>query len=212
MSGWIKLHRQFLDWEWYDEPNTMRLFLHLILKANHKPKKYRGVLIQPGEVMTGLDLLSKELNLSMQQIRTSINRLKSTNEITNKTSPKGSIIQIVNYDKYQVATNEITNEQQTSNKQVTTNKNDKNIKNIKNSKEAKREESKTALKSLLAPYVEIYGKDMLNDFYYYWTEHGPNDYKLRYEKEKSFSVERRLSVWNKRQNTFTPRKPKIDRL
>lgn len=48
MIGWIKLHRQLLTWEWYDEPNTLRLFLHLLLKANIEPKEWRGTMIQPG--------------------------------------------------------------------------------------------------------------------------------------------------------------------
>ena len=33
-SGFIKLHRKILKWEWYDEPNTMRLFIHLLLTAS----------------------------------------------------------------------------------------------------------------------------------------------------------------------------------
>ena len=130
-NGWIKIHRKLLEWEWYNEPNTFRLFFHLLLKANHTPKRYKGVMIETGEVMTGLNLLSIETGLTVQQVRTSITRLKSTNEITSKTNSQGSIIQIVNYKKYQIVTNEITTEQQTSNKRLTTNKNDKNIKNEK---------------------------------------------------------------------------------
>ena len=124
-NGWIKIHRKLLEWEWYDEPNTFRLFIHLLLKANHKPKNYRGVNIEAGQIMTGLTLLSQQTGLSIQKIRTSLNNLKSTNEITSKTNNKGTVIQIVKYKDYQV----ITNEQQTNNKQTTTNKNDNNIKN-----------------------------------------------------------------------------------
>jgi hypothetical protein len=131
-EGWIKLHRSLLEWEWYDDINTMRLFIHLILKANHKPKKYKGIEIKMGQVVTGLSILSKETALSMQRVRTSLSRLKSTNEITIKTSPQGSIIQIVNYCKFQSTTNRLTNEQQTTNKQLTTNKNEKNEKNERN--------------------------------------------------------------------------------
>ena len=128
-QGWIKIHRQFLDWEWYDDNNTKILFIHLLLKANHKPKKYRGKLIEIGQHVTGLEVLCKETGLSIQKIRTAISKLKSTNEITIKTSSKGTVIQIVNYTKYQIVTNELTNQQQTSNKPATTNKNDKNVKN-----------------------------------------------------------------------------------
>ena len=123
MSGWIKLHRQILEWEWYSDNNCFRLFLHLLLKANHKEKRFKGIELKVGSIVTSRDLLARETGLSSQQIRTALNKLISTNEITSETSSQGTILQIVSYEKYQVATNEITNEQPTSNQRVTTNKN-----------------------------------------------------------------------------------------
>jgi len=127
-QGWIKLHRSILDWEWYDEPNTFRLFLHLLLKANHKPKRYRGVLIEEGQVMTGFSKLSEQTKISLQSVRTCLKRLELTNEVTVKSSAQGTIIQLVNYSKYQVVTSELTTNQQTTNRRLTTNKNDNNEK------------------------------------------------------------------------------------
>jgi hypothetical protein len=129
MSGWIKLHRQILEWEWYDDHNTFRLFIHLLLKANHKEKKYRGMLLQAGTILTSRDILALEVGLSVRQTRTALDKLKSTNEVAIKTSGQGTIIQIVNYSKYQVETNETTNERPTSDQQTTTNKNVKKEKN-----------------------------------------------------------------------------------
>lgn len=83
----------------------------------------------------------------------------------------------------------------------------KAIREEKRRKEKKREEVKAGFKTLLSPFLELYGAEMLNDFYSYWTEHGENDYKVRYQKEKSFSVERRLRTWSNRSNSFTS-KPK----
>jgi hypothetical protein len=129
MSGWVKLHRQILEWEWYDDHNTFRLFIHLLLKANHKEKKYRGMLLQTGTILTSRDILALEVGLSVRQTRTALDKLKSTNEVAIKTSGQGTIIQIVNYSKYQVETNETTNERPTSDQQTTTNKNVKKEKN-----------------------------------------------------------------------------------
>jgi hypothetical protein len=123
MSGWIKLHRQILEWEWYSDNNCFRLFLHLLLKANHKEKRFKGIELKVGSIVTSRDLLARETGLSSQQIRTALNKLISTNEITSITSSQGTVLQIVSYEKYQVATSEITNEQPTSNQRVTTNKN-----------------------------------------------------------------------------------------
>jgi len=130
MSGWIKLHRQILDWEWYSDNNAFRVFMHLILKANHKEKRYKGIELNCGSVITSRDILSMETGLSVQQIRTALNKLKSTNEITIETSSKGTIIQLVSYAKYQLSTNESTNEQPTNNQQVTTNNKEKKERSI----------------------------------------------------------------------------------
>jgi len=131
-QGWIKLHRGLLDWEWYDDVNTKIVFLHLILKANHKEVKYRGETIKVGSLITGRELLSKETGLSVQQIRRAISNLETTREITTKKSRKGTVIQIVKYNDYQVATSKATTKQPQNNQKATTNKNEDNDKNEKN--------------------------------------------------------------------------------
>jgi len=130
MSGWIKIHRKILEWEWYDDANTFRLFIHLLLKANHKDKKYRGVLVKKGSLLTGRELLSQETGLSIQQVRTCLTRLKSTKEITINSTKQGTVVEIVKYESYQVVTNEPTTNQPTTNQQSTTNKNEKNNKEV----------------------------------------------------------------------------------
>jgi hypothetical protein len=130
MSGWIKIHRQILDWEWYSDNNTFRVFMHLLLKANHKDRRFKGIELKAGSVVTSRDILAIETGLSVQQIRTSLDKLKLTNEITSETSSKGTIIQLVNYEKYQIATSEATAEQPKNNQQVTTNKNVKKERSI----------------------------------------------------------------------------------
>ena len=152
MNGYIKLYRKLINWEWYTDINTKTLFIHCLLMANHQTVKYRGTLITRGSFVTSRDILSQQTNLSVQSIRTSLKRLKSTNDITINSTKQGTLITIVNYDTYQaydVKTNqqsnqetnfEVTNDQPTSNQQVTSNKNDKNDKNDKKilSRETKR--------------------------------------------------------------------------
>lgn len=131
MSGWIKLHRKITDWEWFEDKNTFIVFITLLLMANHKEKKYKGIVVKVGSVVTGRDILARQTKLSVQQIRTALNKLKLTNEITIETSPQGTVIEIVNYKKYQLTTNEITIEQPINNHQTTTNNNvNKDNKNI----------------------------------------------------------------------------------
>ena len=131
MSGWIKLHRKITDWEWFEDKNTFIVFITLLLMANHKEKKYKGIVVKVGTIVTGRDILARQTKLTVQQIRTALSKLKLTNEITIETSPQGTVIEIVNYKKYQLTTNEITIEQPINNHQTTTNNNvNKDNKNI----------------------------------------------------------------------------------
>jgi len=63
------------------------------------------------------------------------------------------------------------------------------------------EERKLKFANSLSSFLETYGRDLLNDFYFYWTEHGTNDKKLRFEKEKTFGIEQRLRTWFNRNPT-----------
>jgi len=146
-KGWVKLHRSILEWEWYDDNNTFKVFIHCLLRANHQEQKWRGQVIEKGSFITSYSNLANECKLTTQQVRTSLNKLKKTNEVTIKTTNKNTCVTVCKYDSYQVfesknnnqitnkqQTNnkQITNKQQTNNKQITTNNNDNNYKNEKN--------------------------------------------------------------------------------
>lgn len=128
MNGHIRLFRKFLKWEWYNNEHTKTVFLHCLLKANWKESKFEGLLIPRGSFITGRQKLAKELGISEQSIRTALKHLKSTNELTIKSTNKYMIITVVNYDLYQEdinkstnkSTNELTNNQPTTNQQLTT--------------------------------------------------------------------------------------------
>ena len=130
-NGWVKLHRKFLEWEWYDDINTKVLFLHCLLKANHKDKKWRGNLIKRGSFISSLSNLAEETGLSIQNVRTSFDKLESTGEVNKQSTTVNTCVTIVNYDDYQSANTEVTDDQQTTNKRLTTTKNEKKDKNDK---------------------------------------------------------------------------------
>ena len=101
-NGFITLHRQILDWEWYKNTNTKVLFLHLLLKANYKDLQFEGKTILRSQLVTSLPSLSSELGLSVRQIRVSLDHLIATGEVTSKSYPKYRVITIVKYDQYQM--------------------------------------------------------------------------------------------------------------
>lgn len=108
-NGYIKLHRKLLDWGWYKDPNTLRVFLHLLLTANFTESEYMGVKIYPGQTVIGRKALAETLGLTERQVRTSLTRLKTTNELTIKTTNRFSVVTIVGWEKYQLDDGQTTN-------------------------------------------------------------------------------------------------------
>jgi len=135
MSGWIKIHRKFLDWEWFNKSEAVHLFLYMLIKANHKDAKWQGNDVKRGQFISSLGNISNATGISIQQIRTILKKLEKTNEIEVKSTSQFTIVTICKYECYQdenETTNKpLTNNQQTTNKPSTTNKNDKKEKNEK---------------------------------------------------------------------------------
>lgn len=132
MQGWIKLHRKLSGWEWYTDSKMVHLFIHLLINANHKDGKWQGTTIKRGQLITGRKKLSADTGISEQSIRTCLEKLKNTKELTSETTNKNSIITLLNYDLYQVDQKDQPAKQPTTNQQLTTNNNDKNNKELNN--------------------------------------------------------------------------------
>ena len=147
-TGYILIDRNILDWKWWKNHETLVLFLTLLLKANYKDNDFEGQTIHRGQLVTSIPTLCQQANLTTQKVRTSLDRLISTGEITNKSTNKYRIITIVNYDKYQELTGKLTDEQQTTNRQLTDKLTaSKYIYNTRNTRNAKKEKGRSAPKS-----------------------------------------------------------------
>lgn len=120
-SGWIKLHRKMLEWEWYKDIPVRILFEHCLLKANKADTKWHGIDIMRGSFITSIETLVFETGLTKMQVRTALKKLKTTREITHQTTRYYSIIIINNWDSFQ-ADNTPSNTQITrqATRQVTT--------------------------------------------------------------------------------------------
>ena len=102
IEGWIKLHRKLLKWEWIESSKHLGLFIHILLRANYETTRWRGRVIKPGQLLTGRKQLSKWSGLTEQSVRTVLKDLKSTNEITIKSTSKYSIITLTRWSDYQL--------------------------------------------------------------------------------------------------------------
>lgn len=127
--GYIKLFRKIQDWGWYDDPNTLALWVHLLVDANWKDNaEWHGETIERGSLITSVAKLSADTGLSDRQVRTALSHLVSTGEIVMKATNKWTKITICKYDTYQSASldecqaddEQPTNNRQADDKQPTT--------------------------------------------------------------------------------------------
>lgn len=87
----VNIDRSFLDWQWYKDIHTSRLFIHCLLKADPESRSFT----------TSLSNLANELGCSVRNIRTAINHLISAGEIESETVGRCRTITVINYAKYQ---------------------------------------------------------------------------------------------------------------
>lgn len=99
--GWIKLHRKFLEWEWYTDSKMVHLFIHLLLSASIEDRKWKGIVLQRGQLATTVAELSKKTGLTARNLRTCIDKLEECQIIDRQTTNKYTLITICNYESYQ---------------------------------------------------------------------------------------------------------------
>lgn len=139
-STFIKLNRKILKWRWYQDSNTFRVFVHLLLTANVTDRDFEQVTVKRGQLVTSVAHLSRDLKISVKSVRTALEHLKSTNEVAIQTTSKYSIITVNNYNEYQKVASTRANEGQATGKRGANEgqqyKNDKECKRmIKNERE-----------------------------------------------------------------------------
>lgn len=183
-GGYIKLHRKLLEWGWYSDANTFRVFMHLLLTASYEENEFRGHKLKPGQTVIGRKRLAKDLKMSEQSVRTALQHLISTNEITIKSTNKFTIVTIENWGKYQVDMDGINQQishqanQQSTNNQPTTNhtqegKEGKKVKKGKNIYIGER-------------YGEFENVFLTDDEYTKLVERFPMDYQERIENLSTY--------------------------
>jgi biotin operon repressor len=136
--GYVKVWRKIEDSGLIQLPNTLALFMHLLLRATHKDTKRgttTGVIeLKRGQYISGIHKLSEALEQTERQIRTSIDRLTKLGIITVKATNKYSVYTIENYNLYQdsdTQNDKQTTSKEQSNDKETTTKQELNNLNIK---------------------------------------------------------------------------------
>ena len=172
--GYIKLHRNIREWGWYDDPNTLALWIHLLVEANWKDGEWHGETVRRGQMITSVAKLAASTNLSIKQVRICLERLENGGEIVKEGANKWTKITVCKYEVYQCEDESEgqTNGEQTANKGQTNGKQRATIEEGK--KEITEEEKKTSkdVKEKSTSSSSKFVKPSVEDVIQYANEHG----------------------------------------
>jgi hypothetical protein len=206
--GFIKLKRTILEWEWYQDNNTFRVMIHLLLKSNYTVKQWQGNTVHPGELITSIGNLGKELDLSENVDRTCLKKLKNTNYINTQGTNKFTKLRILKsgiYDEITLSNNKQIDDQKTNkpysaDKQITTTN--------KVKKEEENKESIENFKNQIFQFSSLYSQEHLNGFYEYYDTINKQTGRRKFEENNYWNLEDRLKNWKvltskKNEQSFT---------
>lgn len=207
----------------------VHLFVYFLLKANVVDKRFEGIVVKRGQLVTSRKSIHEDTGISEQTIRTCIAKLAETGEIKVEPTKRYTLITVSKYENYNVQRNPAnqpsTNHQPTTNQQLTTSK-EYNNEEYSNSSSLRSEElcgagaplppPKKAANTLkvtlpkrrqdfynsLIPFLERYDKKLIRAFFNYWSETNKSQTKMRWELQKTWETSRRLATWASKDNNF----------
>ena len=152
-GGYVRVFRSMLDWEWYDDTACVRLMLHLLLTVNWEAKQWHGQTIQPGQLVTSMDKLAETLGTTRSAIRRTMDKLKSSGEVTIQTNNHWTTVTLGNWAEYQEVqpTNGRPKSQPTTNQRPTNDRPPATTKEGKEGNQESIEERKVERVALLFP-------------------------------------------------------------
>ena len=157
---YLKLYYSLLDWEWYSDTNTFRVFMHLLLTANRTDRKIKGGVIKRGEALASQEFLAEATGLSVQNVKTALKNLLSTGELTKRKLGKTNVFTLVNYHTYQssnpISNRDLTTNQPRANRELTTPIYCKNEENERVMRESARTQNKNTSDYCATPHTTSY--------------------------------------------------------
>ena len=110
MDGWIKLHRKILSsraWCGADAEGKV-ILLTLLLNASHANTVWRvkrtgiDTALVPGELFISYRAFAKKCGVSFSKVTSEFKRLKSIGFLDCRSTNNGTVVKIMNWDKYQL--------------------------------------------------------------------------------------------------------------
>lgn len=232
MANYFKVDRKIVKWEWFTDSNTLTVWIYCLSQANWKPGRFMGHEIPRGSFATSVQHIATDCGLTNRNVRTSLEKLKNSENLTIKTTNKFSLISVVNYSKYQnsdegtdkQSDNPLTNDRQTTDKQTDNNrsikafKQDNKITNTEDKRSCDSEKTSPSPTKLstrfvkptvqeIADYANSIGFTAL-DAEYFWNYYQSNGWRVGRNPMKDWRAS--IRTWRRNdQNKNKPRKEKL---
>lgn len=107
MKGFIKLPRDFVEWEWWGRVPHHFLFEWLLIKAKVHDQKVAGVMVRRGSVLTTWTEMQAAVDCSVGSLSRALKDLSECGEITTRTERRKTIVTICHYEDYNGNDNEL---------------------------------------------------------------------------------------------------------
>lgn len=192
-NGYVKIHRKLLS-----NPIVMKdcehlaIWVYLLLHATHKEMNVifngKKIMLKSGQLITGARAIANDLEINKDKVQRVLNEFKTDTQIDTLASPKGRLITILNWEKYQNCDThtdtQLIHNCDTTDTQLIHNNNDKNVNNVRNiystSTNKEINNSEQIEKENLFEYVERMFRRTLNPAEYEVINSWKDDVLTRY--------------------------------
>ena len=194
-----------------ENKKSFLLYCDLIHTVSKMPDDKAGQLLKHVlEYVNDLNPQTEDLiiQLTFEPIKQQLKRdLVKYEEIKIKRSKAGLASVESKQQKQQVLTNVKSVKQTSTKSTVIDNVNVSDSVNVKDIKINNIEERKLKFAQSLSIFINTYSKEMIRDFYDYWSESNPSNTKFRKELEKTWDNELRLKKWSANQKVIKKEPP-----
>lgn len=206
-KGYLTISRRLFDHEFFTERREYSKFeawldlIQVCAFENDQSKIIKGKVIKwgRGQTIASVRYLQERWNWkSIDKVACYLRLLRSQQMIIIDNEQGIGRITLCKYDDY----NQVPYTKPDRGQTVTRQQPDKIKEYNKVNKEKEREARAKVFYDTLVPFVKQYGKEMLREFYNYWSEWNRSMTKMKWELQETWEVSKRLSTWAKRDDNF----------
>lgn len=206
-KGYITISRKLFDHEFFTERREYSKFeawldlIQVCAFEDNQSMLIKGKIIRwgRGQTIASVRYLQERWNWkSLDKVTCYLKLLRSQKMIIIDTEQGIGRITLCKYDDY----NPKTDSKPDSYRTDTVQRPDEIKELNKVNKDKEREARAKSFYESLVPHLEKYGKEMLREFYNYWSEWNRSHTKMKWELKETWEVSKRLATWAKRDDNF----------